>query len=575
MDTPVRRSLSFDVLWLLFWAVLSSLWCVTAADRLSATYDEPAYVELGLARWRTGSTGALLKLGTMPLPVDVQTLPLYLAERWRGEPFDEVAGFSGLLPWARAGNLLFWWLLLFYAFRAGRDLGGPWAGRLAVALLACEPTLLAHAALATTDLAITACLLALVYHFRTAREATWPRRVGVPALWFAAAVLAKASGLVFGGICLVAVEVERRLALAREAGTTGWRNWLTAAWHNPPGTVPLFRDLRQIVGLGLVLTFLYCGSDWQPIDDLVAWAHSLPQNGVGQTAVAVAEGLRLFPNAGYALARQVSHNVRGHGVYLLGQTHQRALWYYFPVLLSIKLTVPLLLLPVLVALWRRRALLNWACVAAAALLGFSVACRVQIGVRFMLPLVALAVVGLSAAVAAAWREGNPVPRMVLALLLAVGLGWSATDCVWGWPHGLAYVNEAWGGMATGYRLVNDSNYDWGQGLKDLTRWQQAHPGELFVWYFGDDPSVTQLPLKPVHMHNHPASKSPWPHVTLAQLAGKRLAVSTTFLYFPPRNAQMQADQDFLRALPPIGQTTTFQIYDIPEGYETVLPPLVH
>src|SRR5205807_6301382 len=104
-----------------------------------------------------------------------------------------------LLPWARTGALLFWWLLLFYAWRAGRLLAGAWAGRLAVALLACEPSLLAHAALATTDIAISACLLALVYQFRAAREpgvtAGWVRRVGVPAFWFGASMLAKASAL--------------------------------------------------------------------------------------------------------------------------------------------------------------------------------------------------------------------------------------------------------------------------------------------------------------------------------------------------------------------------------------------
>ena len=38
--------------------------------------------------------------------------------------------------------------------------------------------------------------------------------------------------------------------------------------------------------------------------------------------------------------------VRGHGVYLLGQTHRRALWYYFPVLLCIKLSLVLLVLPI-------------------------------------------------------------------------------------------------------------------------------------------------------------------------------------------------------------------------------------
>src|SRR5262249_45614013 len=114
MDTPTRRGHLIDLVWLMFWGALSSAWCLTAADRLSSTYDEPTYLKLGLLRWRTGSTGALLKLGTMPLPVDVQTLPLFLYERWRGEPFAEMADQPWLLPWARAANLLFWWLLLFY-----------------------------------------------------------------------------------------------------------------------------------------------------------------------------------------------------------------------------------------------------------------------------------------------------------------------------------------------------------------------------------------------------------------------------------------------------------------------------
>src|SRR5437773_11079914 len=105
--------------------------------------------------------------------------------------------------------LFFWYLLLFYARRAGRELAGPWGGRLAVALMACEPSLLAHASLATTDIAVTACLLALAYHFHGGREAGWWRRIAVPAVWFGAAVLAKASGLVFGLLILLVIECSR------------------------------------------------------------------------------------------------------------------------------------------------------------------------------------------------------------------------------------------------------------------------------------------------------------------------------------------------------------------------------
>src|SRR5262245_4381921 len=105
-----------DIFWFLLCAVVSSAWCVSAASQLSATFDEPIYLQRGLEHWRTGSYSGVLHLGTMPLPVDVVTLPLYLAECWRGEPFDLDRDFHRILPWARAGTLLFWWLLLAYGW---------------------------------------------------------------------------------------------------------------------------------------------------------------------------------------------------------------------------------------------------------------------------------------------------------------------------------------------------------------------------------------------------------------------------------------------------------------------------
>src|SRR5262245_26975492 len=137
-----RRGWVLDVLWLLVFGGLSSAWCLAAARELGATFDEPVYAAEGLRHWRTGSTGGMMKLGTMPLPVDVQYLPVHLWERWRGRPFDPVADLHEFLAVARSANLVFWWLLLGYALLAGRSLAGPWAGRLAVALLACEPCLL-------------------------------------------------------------------------------------------------------------------------------------------------------------------------------------------------------------------------------------------------------------------------------------------------------------------------------------------------------------------------------------------------------------------------------------------------
>src|SRR5437868_3031356 len=83
---------------------------------------------------------------------------------------------------ARAATLLFWWLLLVHVGLAARSLGGRRAAAPAVAFVACEPVLAAHAGLATTDVAVAACLVALAYHFRQTRAARWGWRVAWPAV---------------------------------------------------------------------------------------------------------------------------------------------------------------------------------------------------------------------------------------------------------------------------------------------------------------------------------------------------------------------------------------------------------
>ena len=331
-----RRTSLFDVSWLLFFGALSAGWCVTAAQALSATFDEPTYLRLGLEHWRSGSSRALMKLGVMPLAVDLQTLPLFVWEKWRGLPVDPARDIAWILPWARTVTLAFWWTLLFYAWRAGRALSGPWAGRLAVAIIASEPVFLAHAGLATSDIAVTACLLAFFFEFRAQRDRSWPLRVALPGLLYGIAVLTKASALAFGVVGMLAIEVERRFA----SGTfRDWRQHLVAAR-------PFLRDAVGIFAGGLVVTFAYCGS-----------------------------------NAGEGLAEQIRHNLQGHGAYLLGREYRHSIWFYFPVALTIKTSLPLLLLPLVVASIQRRALWNWACLIALALFLFSLGSRVQIGVR--------------------------------------------------------------------------------------------------------------------------------------------------------------------------------------------------
>src|SRR5262249_51516051 len=154
------------------------------------------------------------------------------------------------------------------------------------------------------------------------------------------------SALVFLPLCLLTVEIERHFRQA-----TGWRETLTSLWT---GWRSLLGDGCQIGLLGLVILFVLVGSDFQAERTFVDWAHALPDSSFKGTAIWLAENVRVFTNAGEGLAQQIKHNLRGHGVFLLGEGYPRAVWYYFPVLASIKLPLAVLIGVLALLLFRPR-----------------------------------------------------------------------------------------------------------------------------------------------------------------------------------------------------------------------------
>jgi hypothetical protein len=198
------------------------------------------------------------------------------------------------------------------------------------------------------------------------------------------------------------------------------------------------------------------------------------------------------------------------------------------------------------------------------LLLFSVNCRVQIGIRLVLPLVVLLIVGLSAALVEAARTARPAWRRGLAGAWAgAAILWAAMSAGSVWPHGLCYVNELWGGPANGYLLLSDSNYDWGQGVKELDGWRKSRGlAQLDVWYFGTDPAIGNPPLRQLPLHVLQLDR---PADVLAFVESDYLAVGTTLLY-GTTTREAAANQakavEFLKARRPVARTTTFLIYDL-------------
>jgi hypothetical protein len=549
-----------DLLWLLAFGVASSAWCLTAAARLGATFDEPFYLKAGLTSWRTGSNKLLMRAGTMTLPVDVQTLPIYLWEHHRGHEFDPDAELHTILPVARAANLAFWWSLLVYAMRLGRTFGGAWGGRLAVALCACDPNLLGHAALATTDIAIVACVLVLVYHFWHGQGRGWVRRVLVPGICYGLAIQAKASGLVFGMEAMLVLglwHLGRNGELVPPAGSD-LRGKLAHLWH---ATYSLRKDLAGIALIGLIFVFGYTGCDWGTEPTFVAWAEQLPDGDLKRVMLPVSQNLAIFTNAGEGLLYQVKHNVRGHGTYFLGEWYPRATRAYFPVALTMKTPIAVFALLGAVLLVHPRNLLTPVGVVALLLLALSPNYRVQIGVRFLFTMTVLGYVAMAAAIARGWASpgGRFVPRWFVAGVLAA----LAATAVWAWPHGLSYFNQFWGGPPAGENLLHDSNTDWGQGLPELRAWSAGHGNvPVAVWYYGSDTDVYQPPLRRAFLSHLPHDGT---IAGVRRLCGdaRFLAVSVGCLHGndditgPHRLAA-----DWVRTQTPVARTTFFVIYPL-------------
>ena len=518
--SDVRR---VALVWALACAVASTVWIVSSARQLGATFDEPVYVTAGLDRWRHGGVSGLMRLGTMPLAVDVVSLPVWLAERARGEPYQLASDDRGrvvdardlarVLPLARAGTLIFWWLLLFTTWRLATAVAGPLGAAFAVTWVATEPSLLAHAALATTDIASTALLtgFAVSWLARGAEPAghglpqsrEW-RHWLIPGVWFGLAILAKASAIAFAPVIAVAFAWVQR--------ESDWRR--------------VVRRFARASAAAVAIAFVYCGSDWRTEETFVAWARTWPEGTVATTMIAIAEHLPVFSNAGEGLVQQIKHNIRGHDTYLLGEVHARAVWFYFPVVLLIKLSGALLVGLVAAVVLARPALWNPPFLAAVALLALSPFFRVQTGIRMVLPLVALGLVGVAAAFAATIESASR-RRTALAMVVGLLIAWSALTAGRSWPDAITFSNEFFGGPSSAYRLVSDSNYDWGQGVPALGRHLAGTTQPIDLWYWGTDPEARTAPFRLFDLRSEaPGDEA----MLLSRLEGRTLAVSATLLY---------------------------------------------
>jgi hypothetical protein len=417
--------------------LLAILLVLIATLRIAGTYwvfnhtiDEPAHIACGMEWLSKGTYG--LEAQHPPLARVMTAIGPYLdgaRSAGRDGIYNEGAAilytdnhYDTRLALARAGVLPFFWLACFVIFHWGSRCSNSLGGLLTLLVFTNTPTVLAHAGLATTDMALTAGLAATLFQFLIwIDQPSWRNTILLGAS-AAIAVLSKLTALPFFPACVGAALLFYVIRAKPPAAIFAAKAKMLA--------------LPALVSLLLFSAFVWAGFRFS-------------FNGV--PAPEFFEGLKQVLN----------HNASGHPSYLLGTFSDSGFWYYYPAALFFKTPVPILILAVLGFAWRGSSAVWIPAAFAAGLLFFTAFSRINIGTRHVLPIFVF--MALLAGYASMKMLTGHVKWMRIAN--AALLAWIAISTAASHPDYLPYFNFFAGDKPQD--ILVDSDLDWGQDMKRL------------------------------------------------------------------------------------------------------------
>jgi hypothetical protein len=518
-------------------AALFAGMAIAGARAKGPAYDETGHLTAGASYWLTGDhrlqpeNGLLPQLlvglpgwiaarGAAGAPGGAGAFPPRSGPEWEGSDVWRLGHrwlYESGLDWRallRSARMLVAAVaaglgLLVYAW--SRRLFGPTGGLLSLLLFAFSPTLLAHGALATSDLcAAAAFLLALLALQGVLERVTVPRLAGAGA---ALTVLFLGKGSALLVLPIAAVLLALRL-LSREP--------LPAGWIVARGAVSGGRRVALLLALPVVLAACVWAGLWAgygfhyavqppgtPPPQTLYWGGWPHVDAAGTPPVRAVGWMRdhhVLPEPWlYGLGFVLAHS-NARDAFLDGRYSPDGFPDFFLRAAVYKTTpaeLALLLLAAaaaLAALFRRRGAHGDAPLLSPARGAFRVApllllvlvvggaalgSHLNIGHRHLLPLYPAAFI--LAGAAASWLRRPP--RWMAALVL-LALAGQVVDSLAVRPDYLAYFSPLCSGPREGYRHLVDSSLDWGQDLPGLAAYLQrerasaAPPAEVYLSYFG-------------------------------------------------------------------------------------------
>lgn len=425
-----------------------------------------------------------------------------------GNDIDKIALFS------RLPVILISVLLAVMLFKWGRKRGGITTGVFVLLLFAFDPNVLGHNHFVTTDIgAATGIILAFYFFLKFLRKNTW-RNVAILGVTLGVAQVIKFSSLLLLPffVFLTVIFITLKLFQSR-------KDWIKNI------TQYLVKIATAFLIMFFVISIVYIPLTYQMPDKILsqtapAQIHindgKLDECALEFVLWANKNASTRFVGVYVQGVFQVKNRVKyGNELYYIRQVSKKAFLSYFPVVFVIKQTLPHMFFYICtIAIFiffifknirrgikqggtiffpkmRDYLLLNFTEVSWILFILFyayiSITGNLNIGFRHLFPMMPFVYLITARICVSGYNELVNKRKIIIAKYIFIGgVLLMVTETILAFPFYLSYFNQAVGGSKNGYKLVTDSNADWGQDLKRLENYLDDHPeiNKLRIDYFG-------------------------------------------------------------------------------------------
>ncbi|PIR04873.1 MAG: hypothetical protein COV57_02125 [Candidatus Liptonbacteria bacterium CG11_big_fil_rev_8_21_14_0_20_35_14] len=459
-----------------------------------------------------------------------------------------------ILKYSRFGPTILSLILLLILYIWSSKLIGRWWALLPLTLLALSPIFLAHGHYVTTDIGATLGVMIALFSFSNFLNRPNRKNLVIAGLCFGIAQLLKFSAILLGPlfILLALVHYANNAYYKLNAHTINKTSYLLKS-----ATTYIFSLLSIFFIAGILIYLVYLPITFnQPTEKLTSDAtHILSGFKIKPLAdltITLSQNDITKPLAEYMLGvlMVITRASGGNDAYFLGQVSNTGSPLYFPLAYLLKEPLPIFMLIItsfILALlnikrvWQKRGIkINEYLsthFAEFSMLSFiilywytSVTSPLNIGVRHILPTMPLIYI-LTASSLKRWvtipfknikpslnfiQNFYKITQIIFRgslklFLIALAILWLLIETLAVSPYFLSSYNELGGGTKNGYKLITDSNYDWGQDLKRLENFVEANQiDKIALDYFGGDSPEYRLGDKYVKWwsaKNNPAEEN--------------------------------------------------------------------